>query len=165
MVGGKLDKPGCNGANRHMALRFKTDVVAGAVLLALAGGFAWLARDLPLGRAVRMGPGWAPMALCLMLASLGAVLVLRGYLARIEAEPSPPWPVRAASPVIGSLLLFGLSVESLGLLLASGLSVFLAMLGASDFKVKEAVAVSTGLALGVSVLFGIGLGLPVKILP
>jgi len=148
-----------------MALFARKDVVAGAALLGLAGCFAWIGRDLPIGRAVRMGPGWAPMALCLLLAGLGGVLLLRGCLTRGKDEPSPPWPLRGAVPVVGSLVLFGFTVESFGLLLASGLSVFLAMLGAADFKGREAMVVSLGLAVGVSLLFGFGLGLPVKILP
>lgn len=148
-----------------MRLFTKTDVIAGVTLLGIAGCFAWIGRDLPIGRAVRMGPGWVPMALSILLASLGGLLLLRGCLARGDAALSAPWPLRGALPVIGSLLLFGLSVESIGLLLASGLSVFLAALGAPDFKWKEALAVSIGLAVGVSLLFGYGLGLPIKILP
>jgi Tripartite tricarboxylate transporter TctB family len=148
-----------------MRLFTKTDVIAGAALLGVAGFFAWIGRDLPIGRAVRMGPGWVPMALCILLASLGGLLLLRGGLARGDAALSAPWPLRGAAPVIGSLLLFGLSVESVGLFLAASLSVFLAALGAADFKWKEALAVSIGLAVCVSLLFGLGLGLPLKILP
>ncbi len=148
-----------------MTIFTRTDVIAGFILLGVAGCFAWAGRDLPVGRAVRMGPGWAPMALCLLLAGLGFLLLIRGCFTRAKDWPRQPWPLRAAAPVVGSLLLFGLSVESLGLFLASGLSVFLASLGAADFRGREAAAVSIALAVGVSLLFGLGLGLPLKILP
>ena len=112
-----------------------------------------------------MGPGWAPMALARLLAGLGAVLLARGLFDRTQPTAHPPWPRRAAIPVLGSLLLFGLTIESLGLLLASGLSMFLAASGAADVKWREAFIVSTAMAIGVSLLFGTGLGLSVKILP
>lgn len=143
----------------------KKDVIGGAALLGVAAFFAWIGRDLPVGRAVRMGPGWAPTALCLLLAAIGALLLLRGCLAKVEPEPAAPWPARAAAPVLGALLLFGYTVETIGMFLAAGLSVFLASLGAADFRAREALAVSIALAAGVSAIFGLGLGLSVKILP
>lgn len=147
-------------------LNLKSDkTIGGLTLLAIAAGFAWAGKDLAIGRAVRMGPGWAPMALALLLAGLGAVLLARGLFDRAQPTAHPPWPRRAAIPVLGSMLLFGLTIESLGLLLASGLSMFLAASGAADVKWREAFIVSTAMAIGVSLLFGTGLGLSVKILP
>ncbi len=147
-------------------IRMKSDkAMGGALLLAIAAAFAWAGRDLPVGRAIRMGPGWAPMALSILLAALGAALFLRGLFERSPAEPAAPWPLRGVVPVLGSILLFGYAIESLGLLMASVLCVFVAALGAADFKLREAALVSLGLAVGVSLLFVTGLGLPVKILP
>jgi hypothetical protein len=76
------------------------DAIAGSIFLAI-GGAAWLgSHDFQVGTATRMGPGYFPQCLGLLLVLLGAISVLRA-LGTTEAETGEP---RALTPLLLVLL-------------------------------------------------------------
>ncbi len=82
----------------------------------------WLSRDYPIGTALRMGTGYVPRRCCCwMLLGLGAVVLVQGL--RAGARPrgrvvgrAPAW--RPVIFVTASLVIFGLSIERLGLVVS-----------------------------------------------
>ena len=53
------------------------DFYAGLLFMLVGGTFAWGATSYQLGTSARMGPGFFPMVLGLLLAVLGAVMMAR----------------------------------------------------------------------------------------
>jgi len=67
------------------------DVWAGLLLIVVGGLAVALGRDYPLGTAMRMGPGYFPMALGTLLVALGGYILAKGLRSgeAIEAGWSP----------------------------------------------------------------------------
>jgi hypothetical protein len=88
----------------------------GVLLLALAAGAAWLARDLPFVHRATVGPGAFPLLLAAGLGVIGLVLALR------RAVPQKPMPgLSSAWALLGGMLLFPLTFPWLGTLPALAL--------------------------------------------
>ena len=94
-------------------------------LLALTGltvaGYAWVNYDI--GSLRRMGPGFFPVALGVLLAAFGALIAVTAGPRPTRAAPFA-WPETIA--VITALLTFGLLLDSMGLLLTSAVTVLIA---------------------------------------
>jgi hypothetical protein len=70
----------------------RDDLLAGVIFVALGGGFAYTASTYEVGSLRAMGPGYFPLALGLVLAALG-VVIMAGGLIRLRREAalgSPP---------------------------------------------------------------------------
>lgn len=136
------------------------DVVGGVLLAAVGVGFLLVGRELPMGTASRMGPGYFPTVLACLVIALGAILALlalrkpatEGWLGHV------PWA--ALLLVIGSVVLFGFALRGIGLVPAI-LVVVLATATASRYASwRASVPLAVGLAAFCMVLFLRGLGLP-----
>ena len=122
-----------------------------------------LGATYPAGTAARMGPGYFPRALGIILIVLGTILIvksLRTTGARISLPTLKPLLV-----VLGSVLLFGMTVVPLGLVLATILLVVASSVASHEFRWKEATIASVVLAAFVVAVFGYGLKLQLPILP
>lgn len=136
------------------------DVVGGVLLAAVGAGFLLVGRELPMGTASRMGPGYFPTVLACLVIALGAVMALlalrkpatEGWLGHV------PWA--AVLLVIGSVVLFGFALRGIGLVPAI-LAVVLATASASRYASwRASVPLAVGLAAFCMALFLRGLGLP-----
>ena len=105
--------PDPSGAVRTMPHSAK-DVLAGIVFVVIGLGFTVVAMTYGIGSANQMGPGSFPLVLGLILVGLGAFIGARG-LADGEAGPIGSIPWRAVALVVGAVIVFGLTVRSLGL--------------------------------------------------
>lgn len=144
-------------------VRNPTDFLAGIFLLICAALAAWFGQPLKVGTAFRMGPGYVPMLLAALLAGFGVLLCLFGLFrkgGRLE-----PWHIRPIVLVLGSLLVFGLTIERTGLLIASVLAVSIASLAQAGPQYRQIALLAAGLAIGACLLFPLALQLPLRILP
>ena len=62
-----------------MAPASQKDFVSGLMFMAVGGGFAWGAVDYEIGEAARMGPGYFPFMLGMILLGLGALVAFNGF--------------------------------------------------------------------------------------
>ena len=137
----------------------------GSGLLFVAFGVAAIAigAAYPVGTAARMGPGYFPRGLAFILIGLGAILILRSF-----RDPGTPIVMKDLKPlliVLGSVVLFGLTVVPLGLVLATVLLIVVSSTASHEFRWKEAVIASVLLSAFVVAAFGYGLKLQLPILP
>lgn len=107
--------------------RSPKDIVAGLIFVGFGLAFALGATTYPLGAIERMGPGFYPLLVGVVLVVLGAVVAIRPLGEPDEDRTvAPPW--KALVLVLGSILLFGVTVRGLGLIpsifVASSLSAF-----------------------------------------
>lgn len=76
-----------------MKVRSQQDLGTGLIFLAVAGFFIWQGMGLRRGTAVAMGPGFFPLALSILLATIGAAVVVKAFLrsapqiTRINVKP------------------------------------------------------------------------------
>ncbi|HEX7195793.1 MAG TPA: tripartite tricarboxylate transporter TctB family protein [Candidatus Limnocylindria bacterium] len=126
------------------------DVLAGAVFILLGGAFALGSLDYAIGTPLRMGPGYVPLALGLLLVGIGVAVIVKGFLAG-EAEPIGDVDWRALVLITAALLFFGLTVRGLGVIGALFGSALLAALARSRTGPVEGLVIAIGLTI-VSVL-------------
>jgi hypothetical protein len=114
-----------------------------------------------LGTAARMGPGYFPRILGILLSVLGLVLALRSL--RLSGPPVPEWKWRPTLLVLGSVVLFGYIVPVLGMALSTIVLIVIASAAGREFRYKEALVsgvLLAALAVGVFVV-GLGVSLPI----
>lgn len=139
-------------------IRNPKDFLSGVMFLAIGGAAVVIAQDYPMGQAVRMGPGYFPVVLGVLLCLIGAACVLRSLLAG-----GPPVGRLALKPLVlvtVSTLLFGLLLRNAGLLAALAASILLSSLASSKFSAKAAVLTVVLLSAFCYLVFLKALGLP-----
>jgi hypothetical protein len=147
-----------------MHLRAPKDFWSGVLFIAV-GLFAviYAGASYNLGTASRMGPGYFPRILGLLLIVLGGILTLRSF--RIAGPKVPRWHWRPTLVVLGSVVLFGLLVEKLGLALSTVMLIVLASAASHEFRPRESFVVGVFLATLAVGVFVIGLKLQLPIWP
>ncbi|GHG35497.1 tripartite tricarboxylate transporter TctB family protein [Paracoccus aerius] len=139
------------------------DLVGGVVVMALGAGFLLSARALPFGSSGKMGPGYFPIILSVILIALGGALAIAA-LRRSSSEGSfghIAW--RGVLLVVGAVIFFGLAMEGLGLAPAL-FAVVLAAAAASRYaRVRTGLPLAIGLAAFCSLLFIKALGMPMPL--
>ena len=147
-------------------IRSPKDVTTGLLLIALAAFFAWFGSDLPMGRAIRMGPGYFPMILCGLLAFFGLIVLFTGITVADETPSiklsEVPW--RALVLITLAVVVFGLGIRPLGLGPSMGLAVFISALASGKFKLHVGLLSAGIMVLFTWAVFIKGLGLPLPML-
>lgn len=142
-------------------IKHPKDFYAGLMYFSVGAAAVLIARAYTLGSAVRMGPGYFPMVLAILLMLVGAASIIRSFLHRGEAVSAFAW--REIGLVIGSVVLFGLLVRQAGLAPTLIVLVLISAWASPSFRFKTALllaVVTTALSVAVFVK---GLGLPFAI--
>lgn len=139
------------------------DLATGLLLIAVAALGFWLAMDLRIGTAQRMGPGYLPRAMCAVLGGLGALIVVRSFI--VSGAPREPWAWMPLALVSASIAAFALGIEKVGLFVSIVALVVVASLAAPDKRAGEVAILSVGLAAFSSFVFVKMLGLPIPLWP
>ena len=146
----------------------RKDVLAGLLFVAIAALGLWLSRDYPVGTALRMGTGYVPRLLCWVLLALGACVLLQG-LRTVSREQSADTAASFAwRPVVfvaASLVLFGLTLERLGLVISILLLVGVGALASRTLSVLETVIAAFVLVALSWGIFIFGLQLTIRVWP
>ncbi|HYI67875.1 MAG TPA: tripartite tricarboxylate transporter TctB family protein [Candidatus Limnocylindrales bacterium] len=134
------------------------DVLAGGTFIALGVAFAAGALTYDIGTAVRMGPGYVPLVLGVVLAGLGVLVIVKGFVAG-EGDPIGEVEWRAVILITAALLFFGITVRGLGVVGALFGASLLAALARSQTSVREALVIAVGLTALSVVIFIVALQL------
>jgi len=142
-----------------MQLRNKQDFWSGVMFIILGSGFALQATQYSMGTAARMGPGYFPFWLGVVLALIGA-LVLIGSLAPKATETTiDKFDFRIVALVVGSVILYGLILRPLGVYISVFILVVVSSLASHEFNWKVAAANGIFLVIFSYLAFVRGLGL------
>ncbi len=144
-------------------IRHPKDFWAGVLFIAFGGAACVIALDYAMGTAARMGPGYFPRVLGLMLCALGALLVLRSF--KLQGAPLSFPTFKPLAIVLASVLLFGLVVNKVGLVIATLLLVLVASTASHEYRWRESIVAAIALAVFVVVAFRYGLGLQLPTWP
>jgi hypothetical protein len=140
------------------------DLVGGLLVMAIGAAFLLVGRELEFGTSFRMGPGYFPTLLSLLMIALGAVLTGLAWRARPEEGAFAHIPWRGLLLVIGATLLFGFTLRGLGLAPVLVLVVLATAWASRYASWRTSVPLALGLAVFCSVLFIQLLGLPLPLL-
>jgi hypothetical protein len=140
------------------------DLAFGIFLLALAALGFYGGADLAIGTTVRMGPGYIPRALSAIIGAMGLVLVVRG-LTGARGERLEGWAWVNVGLILGAYVVFALTLERLGLVVAVASVVVISSLAAPDRKWWEIAVFAAGAAASSALLFQKLLGIPLKLWP
>ena len=138
-----------------MRIKSQKDFFAGLMFMVAGIAFAWGATNYNIGEGARMGPGYFPLMIGLLLAVVGAAVVFEALVVETEdGEKIGSWAWKPLGFVIGANVIFGIclggipliGLPSLGLIVGIYALVFVASLAGDEFKFKEVIILATALA-------------------
>ena len=139
-----------------MNIKSQKDFFSGLLFTAVGVAFAWGATKYSLGTAARMGPGYFPLMLGILMAILGGVITFKALVVETEdGDKVGRWALKPLFFIISANLLFGLMLGGLpsikfpafGLIVGIYALTFVASLASDEFKLKEVAVLATVLAI------------------
>jgi hypothetical protein len=138
--------------------------IVGGVVFVLVGVFACLYSysKLEIGIAVRMGPGYFPFLLGLLLIALGASIALSSMFKERSRVGNVPW--RAIALITVAPVAFALTAERLGLLLATAIACLVASFASRETPLLKRMLITLSLTALCLLVFSAGLQISVPLL-
>ena len=142
---------------------FKRDYYGGALMIFLGAGAALEGQRYGMGTLTRMGPGFFPVALGIILIFIGILIAGSAYASSEPDKESflpakPEWFAWAC--IIASPIFFIALGEYAGLLPATFACVFVAALGDRETTVKQAAVLGAAISACGILLFSFVLKIP-----
>jgi len=152
-------------SSHPLALLTRKDVLAGLMFIGVALLGLWVSRDYPIGSALRMGTGYVPRLLCWLLLALGCLVLIGGLRGGPAAAARATFAWRPVVFVAGSLALFGLAIERLGLVLSILLLIGVGALASRTLRPAETILAALVLIALSWGIFIFALGLTIRVWP
>jgi hypothetical protein len=146
-----------------MTLRRSKDFWSGIIFLSFAAVAVLAARGYSMGTAGRMGPGYFPMALGIVLGLLGLLILARSVVlgnGGVSALKLRPLIVLTAA-----VCLFGLAIERLGLVVTLVAVIALSAAASRESRPLEVAALAAALTAFSVGIFVYALRLPLAVWP
>ena len=86
----------------QLAIKAPKDLAAGLFFIAVGIAGYWFVRDMPMGAAVRMGPGYIPKVLSCIVAGLGLIIFVRSFV--IQGDPIEGMKLRPLLIITAAIL-------------------------------------------------------------
>ena len=157
-----------------MKIKSQKDFFSGLMFILVGIAFAWGATTYNVGEGARMGPGYFPLMLGILLAALGAFILFESLVVETEdGEPIGKWAWKPLGFVIAANLLFGvmlgglpsIGLPAMGMIAAIYGLTFVSSLAGDKFNFKENIILATILAIGSYLAFIILLKLQFPVWP
>ena len=157
-----------------MKIKSQKDFCSGIMFGVIGIAFAWGATTYNVGQGARMGPGYFPLMLGIVLAILGAVVTFKSLVVETEnGEKVGAWAWRPLSYIIGANLLFGLllgglpsvKIPAMGMIAAIYALTIVSSLAGERFKLRDVLILATILAVGSYLAFIVLLKLQIQVWP
>ncbi len=136
-------------------IKSEQDFYSGLMFAVVGVAFAVGATNYNIGTGARMGPGYFPLGLGVILAVLGAIIMLKGVIGKSGPKMGkvalrPLFCIIGANVVFGILLagLPSLGVPAMGLIVAIyGLTLVASLAAGGKFHLRETLILATILAI------------------
>ena len=149
-----------------MKLKSQKDFWSGLMFIVAGIAFAWGATAYNFGSAARPGPGYFPFGLGILLAILGAIVLLKSLtVGTPDGDPIEKFAWRPIIVITLSLVVFGFALPKLGMIVSLPLLVVMASFAGDEFHPVEVAINATVLTVGSWAIFSKGLGLTIPLWP
>ena len=157
-----------------MRIKSQRDFFAGLMFLVVGVAFAWGANTYSVGSGARMGPGYFPLMLGIVMALIGAAIMFTGLAVdTADGEPIGRWAWKQIVFVLGANLAFGVllgglpsfGVPAMGMIMAIYALTIIASMAGNEFNFKKVLVLATVLAIGSYVAFIWALKLQIQVWP
>ena len=146
-----------------MAVKNQKDLGAGLLYIAFGAVGWYIARDYGMGQASRMGPGYFPTVLSVLLMAFGAAAVIRSFSGK-EGEKIGKFNWKGVAYVCGATALFGFLLPTAGLIIALIALSIVSAAASHYFKFEwRAVGALIVLVVFCALVFAKGLGVPMPL--
>ncbi|CAN7274068.1 tripartite tricarboxylate transporter TctB family protein [Variovorax sp. LjRoot290] len=157
-----------------MKIKSQKDFFAGLMFTIVGIAFAWGATTYSVGSGARMGPGYFPLMLGILLGILGIIVIFTALtIETVDGEPIGKIAWRPLGYIIGSNLMFGIllgglpsiGLPAMGLIAAIYALVLIAGLAGEHYSLKSSLILATILAVGSYLAFVVLLKLQFQVWP
>jgi len=155
-------------------IKSQRDFFAGLMFTATGVAFAWGATTYNVGNGARMGPGYFPLWLGIVMALIGAAIMFTAMsVETADGEPIGKWAWKQVVYILGANLAFGfllgglpsVGIPAMGLIIGIYALVIIASLAGSEFQLRDVLILATVLAIGSYVAFIWALKLQIQVWP
>jgi Tripartite tricarboxylate transporter TctB family len=138
------------------------DFWTGLLYILFGSSAILIARDYGMGTGGRMGPAYFPNILGGLLIVIGAISVIRSFIA--HGAPIGTFAFKGLALVSVSVLVFGIVVRGAGLAVAIPILVIISAYASKRFRWGPTLLIAAGLTMFCSLVFIKGLGIPLPII-
>ena len=144
------------------------------MFMGIGGAFAWGATAYSLGTGARMGPGYFPMLLGVMMTILGAIITFNSLvIERAGGDKIGKWAYKPLVFIIAANLIFGvclgglpsIKLPAMGMIVGIYALTFVASMAEAGWKYKQTFILATVLAVMSYVAFVLILKLQFPVWP
>ena len=157
-----------------MSIKSQKDFFSGLMFMAVGAAFAWGATSYSVGTGARMGPGYFPLLLGVLLAILGGIVMFNSLVVETPSgDKVGSFAWKPIGYILGSNLAFGIllgglpsiKLPSMGLMVAIYALVLIASKAGDSYKLRDVLILSTILAVGSYLAFIVLLKLQMPVWP
>ena len=139
-----------------MGIKSQKDFFAGLMFIAVGGAFAWGATNYQIGNGARMGPGYFPLLLGILLAVIGSIITFKSLVVETEdGEKIGSWAWKPLFFILLANIVFGILIGGLpsiglpamGLIIGIFALTLIACNAGDRFHLKEALVLASVLSV------------------
>ena len=139
-----------------MQIKSQKDFFSGLMFMLVGIAFAWGATSYNVGTGARMGPGYFPLVLGVLMAILGLVIAIKATVVNTpDGDKIGSWAWKPLFFIIAANLVFGvmlgglpsIKIPAMGLILAIYALTFIASMAGDEFSVKAVFILATVLSI------------------
>lgn len=157
-----------------MNIKSQKDFFSGLMFMGVGVAFAWGATTYNVGEGARMGPGYFPLMLGVLMTLLGAGITFKALVVEtVGGDKIGKWAWKPLSFIILANLVFGvllaglpsIKIPAMGMIVAIYALTFISSMAETGWKVKNTFILATVLAIGSYLAFVVLLKLQFPVWP
>ncbi|MDP3709042.1 MAG: tripartite tricarboxylate transporter TctB family protein [Polaromonas sp.] len=157
-----------------MNIKSQKDFFSGLMFMGVGVAFAWGATTYNVGSGARMGPGYFPLMLGILMAILGGIITFKSLVVEtMGGDKIGKWAWKPLFFIIMANLVFGVLLAGLpfiklpafGMIIAIYALTFIASMAEDGWKFKSTFILATVLAVGSYLAFVLALKLQFPVWP
>ena len=145
-----------------MKIKSQKDFFAGLMFMGVGTAFAWGATTYNVGTGARMGPGYFPLMLGILLAFIGGLITFKATTVETQdGDKIGKWAWKPLFFILAANFSFGIllgglptmGIPAMGLIVGIYALTFISSLAGQEFHAKSVFVLATVLAVGSYVAF------------
>ena len=148
-----------------MKIRNQRDFGAGIMYMVIGLFFTIVATQYPMGTAAKMGPGYFPFWLGILMTLIGLLVLIKSMGAKAAIESIPKFNWKIITQITGSVVLYALLLPRMGFLVAIVVLVLVSASASKEFTWKGSLINAAFLVSFTYSVFVVGLKLQFPLLP